>query len=133
MNKYLLDTHILLWSLIEPSCLSEDVANELDNPAHELWLSPITTWEIIILSEKGRIKLDAPPVSWMKNVLSTLPFQEATLNHEVAMQSRDIKLPHQDPADRFIAASAIVYGLTLVTADRNLIIGALDYSVLPNE
>ena len=133
MNKYLLDTHILLWSLIEPSCLSEDVAEELDNPAHEMWLSPITTWEIIILSEKGRIQLDAPPVTWMKNVLSTLPFQEATLNHEVAMQSRDVRLPHQDPADRFIAASAIVYGLTLVTADRNLIDGALAYSVFPNQ
>jgi len=133
MNKYLLDTHILLWSLIDPSCLSEDVAEELDNPAHEMWLSPITTWEIIILSEKGRIQLDAPPVSWMKNVLSTLPFQEATLNHEVAMQSRDVRLPHQDPADRFIAASAIVYGLTLVTADRNLIDGALAYSVFPNQ
>ena len=133
MNKYLLDTHILLWSLIDPSCLSEDVAEELDNPAHEMWLSPITTWEIIILSEKGRIQLDAPPVTWMKNVLSTLPFQEATLNHEVAMQSRDVRLPHQDPADRFIAASAIVYGLTLVTADRNLIDGALAYSVFPNQ
>lgn len=104
----------------------------MDNPAHELWLIPITTWEIVILSEKGRIQLDAPPVSWMKNVLSTLPFHEATLNHEVAMQSRDVRLPHQDPADRFIAASAIVYGLTLVTADRNLIKGALKYSVLPN-
>ena len=99
MNKYLLDTHILLWSLIDPSCLSNDVAKELDNPDHELWLSPITTWEIIILSEKGRIRLDAPPVTWMKNMLSTLPFQEATLNHEVAMQSRDVRLPHQDPAD----------------------------------
>jgi PIN domain nuclease of toxin-antitoxin system len=133
MNKYLLDTHILLWSLIAPSYLSEDVAKELDDPAHELWLSPITTWEIIILSEKGRIELDAPPVSWMKNVLSTLPFQEAPLNHEVAMQSRDVRLPHQDPADRFIAASAIVYGLTLVTADKNLINGASAYSVFPNE
>ncbi len=133
MNKYLLDTHILLWSLIDPSCLSSDVAKELDNPDHELWLSPITTWEIIILSEKGRIRLDAPPVRWMKNVLSTLPFQEATLNHEVAMQSRDVRLPHQDPADRFIAAAAIVYGLTLVTADRNLIDGALAYSVFPNQ
>jgi PIN domain nuclease of toxin-antitoxin system len=133
MNKYLLDTHILLWSLIAPSYLSEDVAKELDDPAHELWLSPITTWEIIILSEKGRIELDAPPVSWMKNVLSTLPFQEATLNHEVAMQSSDVRLPHQDPADRFIAASAIVYGLTLVTADKNLINGASAYSVFPNE
>ncbi len=133
MNKYLLDTHILLWSLIDPSCLSSDVAKELDNPDHELWLSPITTWEIIILSEKGRIRLDAPPVTWMENVLSTLPFQEATLNHEVAMQSRDVRLAHQDPADRFIAASAIVYGLTLVTADRNLIDGALAYSVFPNQ
>jgi PIN domain nuclease of toxin-antitoxin system len=133
MNKYLLDTHILLWSLLDPSCLNEDVANVLDNPANELWLSPITTWEIIILSEKGRIQLDAPPAAWMKNVLSTLPFQEATLNHEVAMQSRGILLPHQDPADRFIAASAIVYGLTLVTADRYLIEEAKLYSVFPNE
>ncbi|MFH0729093.1 MAG: type II toxin-antitoxin system VapC family toxin [Pseudomonadota bacterium] len=133
MNKYLLDTHILLWSLLDPSCLNKKVANELDNPANELWLSPITTWEIIILSEKGRIQLDAPPTSWMKNVLSTLPFREATLNHEVAMQSRGIRLPYQDPADRFIAASAIVYGLTLVTADRNLIEEAKLYSVFPNE
>jgi PIN domain nuclease of toxin-antitoxin system len=132
MNKYLLDTHILLWSLIDPSCLSKDVASEINNPANELWLSPITTWEIIILSEKGRIQLDAPPAKWMKNVLNTLPFKEATLNHEVAIQSRDILLPHQDPADRFIAASAIVYGLTLVTADRNLIEGATSYSVFSN-
>jgi len=39
----------------------------------------------------------------MKNALDTLPFREAVLNHEVAMQSRVIRLPHQDPADRFIA------------------------------
>jgi PIN domain nuclease of toxin-antitoxin system len=133
MTKYLLDTHIFLWSLLDPSCLSEDVANELDNPANELWLSPITTWEVVILSEKGRIQLDAPPISWVKNVLSTLPFIEATLNHEVAMESRNIRLPHKDPADRFIAASASVYGLTLVTADRNLINGASGYSVFANE
>jgi PIN domain nuclease of toxin-antitoxin system len=101
MNKYLLDTHILLWSLIDPSCLSEDVAKELDNPDHELWLSPITKWEIIILAEKGRIQLDAPPTDWMDNVLGTLPFHEAALNHKVAIQSRRIRLPHQDPADRF--------------------------------
>lgn len=132
MNKYLLDTHILLWSLLEPAYLTKDVASKMDNPANELWLSPITTWEILMLSEKGRIQLDEPPVPWMKNVLETLPFQEAALNHEVALQSRDIQLPHQDPADRFIAASAIVYGLILVTADRNLIEGAKQYSVLPN-
>lgn len=69
----------------------------------------------------------------MSHVLSTLPFHEAALNHEVAMQSRKISLPHQDPADRFIASPAAVYGLILITADKNLIKGAVDYSVLPNE
>ena len=57
MNKYLLDTHILLWSLLDPSYLNKDVANELDNPANELWLSPITTWEIIILSQPIQLHL----------------------------------------------------------------------------
>ncbi len=69
----------------------------------------------------------------MENVLSSLPLREAVLNHEVAMQSRKISLPHQDPADRFIAATAIIYGLKLVTADRHLIDGAELYTVLPNE
>ena len=132
MNKYLLDTHILLWSLLEPKHLSEKVAAELDDPANEFWLSPISVWEIIILAEKGRIRLDRDPVSWMENVLETLPFRQAALNHAVAMQSRTIPLPHQDPADRFIAASAAVYDLTLVTSDKHLIESAKSYSVLPN-
>lgn len=132
MNKFLLDTHILLWSLLEPSSLCKMVVNELENETNQLWLSPISTWEILILAEKGRIQLDSPPIDWMQNVFDTLPFHEASLNHEVAMQSRTIQLPHQDPADRFIAATAVVYGLTLITADRNLINAAASYSVLPN-
>jgi PIN domain nuclease of toxin-antitoxin system len=132
MNKYLLDTHILLWSLLDPSALSREVVVELESDTNQLWLSPISTWEVIMLAEKGHIKLDDSPVDWMNNVLSTLPFHEAALNHEVAMQSRSIHLPHQDPADRFIAASAIVYGLTLITADTFLIQGAANYSVLSN-
>jgi len=132
MSKYLLDTHIFLWSLLEPACLKADLAKELEHPANELWLSPITTWEVIILSERGRIILDDHPAAWMRTALDTLPFREATLNHEVAIQSRRLHLPHQDPADRFIAASAVVHGLTLMTADRNLIEGAGMYSVFAN-
>ncbi len=132
MNKLLLDTHILLWSLLEPERLVDKVTGELENPSNEIWISPITTWEIIILAEKGRVELNDEPVAWMQNVLNSMPFQQATVNHEVAMQSRLIKLPHQDPADRFIAASAAVYDLILVTADNYLIKAAKSYSVLPN-
>ena len=132
MNKLLLDTHILLWSLLEPERLSDNVTGELENPANEIWISPITTCEIIILAEKGRLDLNDKPAVWMQNVLNSLPFKQATLNHEVAMQSRLIDLPRQDPADRFIAASAAVYDLVLVTADKYLIEAAKSYSVLPN-
>ena len=132
MKKILLDTHIFLWSILDPSQLSEAMANELEDPLNELWLSPITIWEVMILSEKKLIQLDAPPLEWIKSVLSDLPFREAPLNFEIAMQSRSINLPHKDPADRFIAATASVYHLILATADRNLIEGAITYSVFPN-
>lgn len=60
-------------------------------------------------------------LSWVRNVLQTVPFHEAPLTHEVAIQSRSVDLPHQDPVDRFLVATALVYGLTLVTADERLL------------
>ncbi|MFC1819746.1 type II toxin-antitoxin system VapC family toxin [Thermodesulfobacteriota bacterium] len=133
MSRLLLDTHIFLWSLLDPERLSANITTELESSDNAIWISPITTWEVIILAEKGRLKLDDEPVTWMKNVLQSLPFRQATLNHEVAMKSRKIHLPHQDPADRFIVASAMVYDLTLVTSDKILIQSAKYVSILPNQ
>ena len=64
-------------------------------------------------------------------MLKRIPFREAALTHEVAVVSRSIELPHQDPADRFLAAAAKVYELTLVTADERLI-NSVEFSVLAN-
>lgn len=119
--KLLLDTHILLWSLLDPNCLAKRVAAELEDPVNELWLSPISTWEVIILAEKGRITLDVDPIIWMREVFKKIPFKEASITHEVAMQSRLVALPHEDPADSLLAATALVYDLTLVTADERLL------------
>jgi len=130
--KLLLDTHILLWSLLDPGQLSKRVADELENPSNELYLSPISTWEILLLAEKGRVVLDAEPAIWLRGVFERIPFKEAVMNHEIAIQSRILDLIHQDPADRFLAATSIVYGLTLVTADRRLMTSTR-FSILPNE
>ena len=132
MNNYLLDTHILLWSLLEPERLHRKVASVLEDRENTLWISPVTTWEIMILAEKGRIILNNEPQQWLEAVYGKIPFKQAVLNHTVAMQSRKIALPHQDPADRFIAASAVIYELILITADINLIKAADSYSVLAN-
>ena len=129
--KLLLDTHILLWGLLDPSKLSRRVAIELESAENELWLSPISAWEVLVLVDKGRIALDAEPQAWLRRVAKALALKEAPLTHEVALRSRLVDVPHQDPADRFLAATAVVYGLTLVTADVRLI-ESRGFSVLAN-
>lgn len=129
--RLLLDTHIWLWSLLEPARLAKLVAAELENPDNELWLSPISLWEVLILVEKRRVVLDLDPAAWIRRVLARVPFKEAPLNHEVALKSRSLSLDHQDPADRFLAATALIYDLTLVTADERLL-HSKELHILPN-
>lgn len=129
--RILLDTHIWLWSLLEPAYLTKQARAELEDQSNELWLSPISTWEVLILAEKGRIVLNMEPKSWIEAAFLQIPLREAPLTHEVAIQSRHIDLPHQDPADRFLAATAVVYDLTLLTADERLI-NAAQCSIFAN-
>jgi len=119
--KLLLDTHVWLWSLLEPAKLSRRARTALTQPKNELWLSPISAWELLVLAERGRVKLDSEPRKWVIEAIARTPAQEAVLNFDVAVRSRDIMLGHPDPADRFLVATALVYGLTLVTADEALI------------
>jgi len=128
----LLDTHIWLWSLSAPHLLSRKVAHELTDTGNEIWLSPASVWEILTLARKGRVVLEGKPETWVREALDKVPLRQAALNHEVAIRSMALHLPHWDPADRFIAASAIVYDLTLVTADDRLL-RCRQYSTLGNK
>ena len=119
--KLLLDTHIWVWSVNEPRRLSGRVARALTNQQNELWLSPISVWELVMLTEKGRIELDEDAVSWTRRTVEQLHLQEAPLTTEVALETSALHLPHSDPSDRLIAASAKVFDLTLVTADEKLL------------
>ena len=78
---------------------------------------------MVIVDSGGRLVLNSSPAAWILAALKSVPFREATLTHEVAVAAETLILPHRDPADSFLAASAKVYGLTLVTADENLAVG----------
>ena len=118
--KLLLDTHIWLWYLQGSDRLSENLQQIMALPETELWLSPISVWEVLILADKGRIELDSEPLVWVKRYLRSVDFKEARLTHEIAILSRKIELSHQDPADRFIAATALNLDLILATVDSRL-------------
>jgi PIN domain nuclease of toxin-antitoxin system len=121
----LLDTHIWLWSHADPERLTKRVAAALADERNQMWLSPISIWEFLLLAERGRVRVKdgTAPSDWVEAALSRAPIHEAPLNREVAVRSRSVRLDHEDPADRFLAATADVYELTLVTADIRLLRG----------
>jgi PIN domain nuclease of toxin-antitoxin system len=129
--KLLLDTHIWLWSALNPARLSSRVAAALENPSNELWLSPISLWEVLTLCQKGRLILDPNPQAWIADTLDTIPMREAQVTYEVAQETGRVQRPHRDPADRFLVATARVYDLTLATADEHLL-KARQVAVLAN-
>jgi len=127
----LLDTHIWVWVLMTPERIGRRVTKALAAPSNELWLSPISIWEILILCRKGRLELDPDPGSWITAALAKVPCKEAPVTHDVSLEMEGVTLSRRDPADWLLAATARAYGLTLVTADGNLIRGT-GYSVLAN-
>lgn len=119
--RLLLDTHIWLWSLLEPTRLTKRVIRAIEREDAELWLSPISVWELLILVDKGRVRLGSSPDDWVNDALRRVPLREAPVTHEVALETRNVRLSHRDPADRFLVATARVFDLKLVTADERLI------------
>src|SRR5277367_2598645 len=116
--KLLRDTHIWLGMVHDSKRLGRRLLQELRNENNELWLSPISTWEVLTLNFKGRVHLHGDLAEWLSR--ATAGTHEAPLTHEIALAARQLPL-HQDPADRILAATAQVLDLTLVTADERLL------------
>jgi PIN domain nuclease of toxin-antitoxin system len=114
----LLDTPIWIWAKLDPKRLGKRVARELSGEANQLWLSPVSVWEALVLMQKGRIRVDDPFV-WVERAAEQL--REAPLTQEIVRTGFALPLPHNDQADRFLAGTAKVLKLTLVTADSRLL------------
>jgi PIN domain nuclease of toxin-antitoxin system len=123
-----MDTHIWLWLLDNSGKLNRQILRRLKDQQNELWLSPISTWEVLTLHHKGRIQLRGNLIEWIAK--ATTGTKEAPITHEIAFAARQLPL-HQDPADRLIAATALVLDLTLVTADERLLV-LEEIKTLPN-
>ncbi len=64
--------------------------------------------------------IDGQYRDWVAAAQQALPLHDAALNREVAQTCLELARPHPDPPDRFLAATALVYDLTLCTVDRRL-------------
>lgn len=119
--KYLLDTHIWVWSVLQPDRLAPRVDKVLTEPRNELWLSPISVWELTLLCRKKRFRVEPDISRWIEKSRSEIRWIEAPLTIDVALAIPSMSFQHADPADHFLAATAKVFDLTLITADDHLL------------
>ncbi len=119
--KFLLDTHVWVWLLDRPEKISSEVRRELAKPTSELYLSPISVWEAHNLASRGRLRAKPRFPEWLAAAFAQTQVREAPVDFKVAEETARLHLPQQDLGDLFLAATAIVYDLTLVTADEQLL------------
>lgn len=119
-----LDTHVLVWLTEPDGKLSAEVETEIDQQARNdgAYVSPITFWEVAMLTAGNRLQLETPLDQWFRRTLDAPGLDVAPLTPEIALAST--RLPggfHKDPADRFIVATARALDATLVTHDRTIL------------
>lgn len=121
MRGYLLDTHVWFWFMTGSERLPGHFREAIEAEPKRCWLSGVSVWELGMLADKDRIRLEPSTRQWVSNALEHLPLNEAPLTHAVALRSLELDLPHRDPADHFLAATAIVFELVLLTVDQRLL------------
>ncbi|MFA7240932.1 MAG: type II toxin-antitoxin system VapC family toxin [Sulfuricellaceae bacterium] len=116
------DTHILLFDALAPQKLSRRAAAAVGQGEEERQLAccDITLWEIAMLIAKQRIRVDCAPERFMERLIQARRLTVLPVTPAIAALSQSDFLSHGDPADRLIAATALVHRSTLITADEHL-------------
>jgi PIN domain nuclease of toxin-antitoxin system len=122
--RLLLDTHIWLWASLEPARLPAWIGAALAASDNELWLSPLSGWELAQLCRKGRLQLDRPWAEWLTSSARAAGLRDAALSAPVVLAADRVRVPHRDPVDWLLAATARHYDLALVTLDAQLLAGS---------
>lgn len=118
----LVDTHVVVWLAFEPSQLSRKARAAIDDARKNgdgLAISDITLLELATLASKGRIRLDISLESFLREVEAR--FVVLAISGRACVRALGLPAAYpKDPADRIIGATALVEGLSLLTADHEI-------------
>ncbi|MHB8255256.1 MAG: type II toxin-antitoxin system VapC family toxin [Acidiferrobacter sp.] len=116
----LLDTHVLLWALMEPKKLSDSVRKWLENPQNNLLVSTASAWEISTKFRIGKLPHARVLIQRYGQTLARLGAQSLPITDAHALKAGSWPMAHRDPFDRMLAAQAHLEDILLVSADTAL-------------
>ena len=116
-NKgFLLDTHTFIWSVEGNKRLSEKVKALISDPTNRVYVSVVTIWEIIIKTQKNKIRFRSD----IKSVIEKADFKLIPIEAKHALAVGILPPYHNDPFDRMLIEQAKTEKLTLITNDQKV-------------
>jgi PIN domain nuclease of toxin-antitoxin system len=116
MTAYLIDTHVLAWSLIDPAQIAPHARDMLVSGA-EVYVPPCCLYEIAAKVRKGAWDAMAPHLAYLDTLCLGQGFRAAPFSLRMSLISGALDWPHRDPFDRMIAATAIEMAIPLISKD----------------
>ncbi len=117
--RILVDTHVLIWALSEPSRLGVQVHRDLSDSRNVILFSAASIWEIAIKAALRRSVFTIDPDELLDEAVS-IGFQELPISSRIAARVKDMPMIHHDPFDRILVAQAMAEPAILLTADSKL-------------
>jgi len=115
--RLLLDTHIFLWYITGGERLPAPLLPLIRDPANEVFLSLISTWEVMVKHQLGRLSLPQSPEIFLPQQRQRHRIESLSLDEESVANLAKFPLLHRDPFDRMLLCQALRYNLTIVSAD----------------
>jgi PIN domain nuclease of toxin-antitoxin system len=115
-----LDTHAWIWWVSDPQKLGRAAKQEIHRTT-KIGIPAVCCIEVATLAARRRITLDRPPLQWLQDSLALDRVDLLALTPAVAVKAAELSADFPgDPADRLIAATAILHSAVLITKDRNI-------------
>ena len=117
-----LDTHVLIYDALSPARLSARARKAIDHgyAERELACCDISLWEIAMLIARGRLDPAMDARQFLDDVIAARDIRVLPITAEIAVLSQSDLFSHGDPADRLIAATALLQRAVLITSDATL-------------
>ena len=116
--KYLVDTSVLIFSIISKPKLNARALHLLADDSSELFLSAVSSWEIAIKVGTGKLSLPGPPSEVVTRSMRLMSLRALDISHFHALAVEELPHHHRDPFDRMLVAQATTEQMVLLTADR---------------
>jgi PIN domain nuclease of toxin-antitoxin system len=119
LNRYLLDTHLLVWSLAYPQRLPGGARALIESTENDVYFSVASVWEVAIKHRLGRSDFEYPPRHFT-DAARRIGFVDLQIDVQACFRVGELPLHHRDPFDRMLVAQAMTAPMFLLTVDRQL-------------